>query len=166
MSVGDAHQFFLGRFLRVLCVYFEHQWRVQFERCVAKPLQTIAAPSQCASRRVERSDEGLSDLRDEGIRGRFHSLHEREEKEFAGIAEKVLRAVTREVEEKGLKLSISEGGEELKNKVVASCNFLEADCSQREGVGPATSAETPGVDLRTRTKQLGAKVKARRKSAM
>ena len=39
--------FFLGRFLRVLCVYFEHQ----FEHCVAKPLQTIAAPSQCSSRR-------------------------------------------------------------------------------------------------------------------
>ena len=29
--------------LRVLCGYFEHQRRVQFEGCVAEPLQTIAA---------------------------------------------------------------------------------------------------------------------------
>ena len=29
--------------LRVLCGYFEHQWRVQFEGCAAEPLQTISA---------------------------------------------------------------------------------------------------------------------------
>ena len=31
------------KILRVLCGYFEHQRRVQFERCVAEPLQTITA---------------------------------------------------------------------------------------------------------------------------
>ena len=31
------------KILRVLCGYFEHQRRVQFEGCVAEPLQTITA---------------------------------------------------------------------------------------------------------------------------
>ena len=31
------------KILRVLCCYFERQRRVQFEGCVAKPLQTITA---------------------------------------------------------------------------------------------------------------------------
>ena len=34
---------FPRRILRVLCGYFEHQRRVQFEGCVAEPLQTITA---------------------------------------------------------------------------------------------------------------------------
>ena len=34
---------FSERFLRVPFVYFEHQRRVQFEGCVAEPLQTITA---------------------------------------------------------------------------------------------------------------------------
>ena len=45
--------------------------------------------------------------------------------ELAGIAEKVLKTIRREVEEKGLKLSITEGGKEEKSKVIASCSFLE-----------------------------------------
>ena len=32
-----------GRFLRVLCGFFEHQRRVQFEGCEAEPLTTITA---------------------------------------------------------------------------------------------------------------------------
>ena len=32
------------------------------------------------------------------------------------------------------------------------------ECSKRAGVGLATSVGTPGVELRTRTKQLGAMV--------
>ena len=39
-----ATQFsFPRRFLRVLCAFFEHQRRVQFEGCVEEPLQTIPA---------------------------------------------------------------------------------------------------------------------------
>ena len=46
-------------------------------------------------------------------------------KELAGFAEKVLKPIGREVEEKGLKLSIIEGGTEVKSKVIASCSYLE-----------------------------------------
>ena len=46
-------------------------------------------------------------------------------KELAGFAEKVLKPRGREVEEKGLKLSIMEGGTEVKSKVIASCSYLE-----------------------------------------
>ena len=38
-----AHFSFQRKILRVLCGYLEHQRRVQFEGCVAKPLQTITA---------------------------------------------------------------------------------------------------------------------------
>ena len=37
------------------------------------------------------------------------------------------------------------------------------ECSRREGAGLATRVETLGVDLRTRTKQLGAKENAKKK---
>ena len=37
------------------------------------------------------------------------------------------------------------------------------ECNKREGVGLASNVDTCGVDLRTRTRQLGAKEKARRK---
>ena len=70
------------------------------------------------------------------------------------------------VEEKNLKLSLTEGGKKGKSKVIASSRHLEVkfrDCSKREGVGPADSMETLGVDMRTRTKKLGVKEKARRR---
>ena len=38
-----THFNFLRKILRVLCGYFEHQRRVQFESCVAEPFQTITA---------------------------------------------------------------------------------------------------------------------------
>ena len=52
--------------------------------------------------------------------------------------------------------------------MIASCGFLEDElrqCSREEGAALADSVETLGVDLRTRVKRLGAKKKARRKSA-
>ena len=76
-------------------------------------------------------------------------------KELAAI----LRAMRRDVEEKGLELSITEVGKEGKSEAIASCGYLEEkfqECSKR-GVGFVTSVE------KTRTKQLGAKEKARRK---
>ena len=60
-------------------------------------------------------------------------------KELPGIAEKVLTAMKREVEKKGLKLSITEGGEEETSKVIASFSCLEEkfqECGKREEVGP------------------------------
>ena len=65
----------------------------------------------------------------------------------------------------GLKLLITEGGKEGKSKVITSCQYLEErfqECSKK-GVALATSVETLGVDLRTSTKQLVAKEKARKK---
>ena len=38
-----THFSFPRKILRVLCGYFEHQRRVQFEGCAAEPLQTITA---------------------------------------------------------------------------------------------------------------------------
>ena len=38
-----THVSFQWKILRALCWYFEHQRRVQFEGCVAEPLQTITA---------------------------------------------------------------------------------------------------------------------------
>ena len=38
-----THFDFPRKILRVLCGYFEHQRRVQFEGCVSEPLQTIKA---------------------------------------------------------------------------------------------------------------------------
>ena len=56
-------------------------------------------------------------------------------KELLGIADNVLRALGTELEEKGLKLSMTEGGKEGKTKVVASC-------SKKIGAGLANGAET------------------------
>ena len=70
------------------------------------------------------------------------------------------------MEKKGLKLSVTENGKEGKNKMIASCGFLENEISQfskEEGVTLADSVETLGFDLRTRVKRLGAKEQARRK---
>ena len=67
-----------------------------------------------------------------------------------------------EVERKGLKLSVTENGKEGKNKMIASCGFLENELrqfSREEGVTLVDSVETLGVDLRTRVKSLGAKKK-------
>ena len=76
---------------------------------------------------------------------------------YCGECAKSIRLV---VEEKGLR-------KRGKNKMIASCSCLEEkfqECSKTEGVGLATSLETLEVDLRTRTKQLGATEKARRKT--
>ena len=87
-------------------------------------------------------------------------------KELVEMAEKVLKKLKMEVEERGLKLSIAEGEKEGTNKAITSCRYLEErfqECSRKEGVALETSVETLQVDLRTRTKQLGAKEKAGRK---
>ena len=43
MWAWATHFSFPSKILRVLCRYFEHQRRGQFEGCVAEPLQTITA---------------------------------------------------------------------------------------------------------------------------
>ena len=62
----------------------------------------------------------------------------------------------REVEMKRLKLSLTEGGKKWKSRVIASCSDLEYKFqvrSKREGADLATSVETLGDILRTRTLQ-------------
>ena len=84
------------------------------------------------------------------------------------MAERVLEKLRREIEETGFKLSIAEGGKEGKSNVFASCRDLEErfqECSEQEGAVMATSVETSGLDLCSRTEQLGATEMARRKSA-
>ena len=82
------------------------------------------------------------------------------------LAEKVLNKLKKEVEEKGLKLSITEGGQGGKSKVIISCKYLEEElreCSKTKGVVMADGVGTLGVELRTQTQKLEAKKKARRK---
>ena len=43
LGLGAAHFSFPRKVLRVLCGYFEHQRRVQFEGCAGEPLTTITA---------------------------------------------------------------------------------------------------------------------------
>ena len=59
------------------------------------------------------------------------------EQGVGGNGVNVLKKLKKEVEEKGFKLSITEGGQEGNSKVVASCKYLEEklrDCSREEGV--------------------------------
>ena len=71
-----------------------------------------------------------------------------------------------EVEEKGLRLSITEVEKEKKSNVIASRGCLEErfqDCSKQEGVGLAALMQTLGVDWRTKAQQqLGANRLARK----
>ena len=76
------------------------------------------------------------------------------------MAEMVLKNVAREVYEKGLKLSITEGGKEGAEQGNHSCRYLEERFQERSKKGGVA------LDLRTRTKHLGAKEKARRKNVM
>ena len=59
-------------------------------------------------------------------------------------AGKVMRKLKEAVEEKGLKLSITENGKEDESKMIASCGHLEEslrECSRKEGVTMADSVE-------------------------
>ena len=76
-------------------------------------------------------------------------------KELPGSAEKVLKSIRREEEEKGMKLSITE----KKGRARCLCIVQLPErsfkkCRKREGVGLATGVDTLGVDLRTKTEQL------------
>ena len=81
------------------------------------------------------------------------------------MAKKVMK-ILKEVERKGLKLSVTDDAKEGKSKMIASCGFLEDELrvnsvEKKESQWP--TVWTPWVDLRTRVKKLGAKEKARRK---
>ena len=159
---------FLRKISRVPCGYFEHQRRVEFEGCVAEPLQTITAilPGSEWSRLLLRIvlQNALSELT------KFHPpLKLRvvvdditalgKNREVAEMAKKVMK-ILKEVKKNGLKLSVLEKGKDGKSKMMASCGFLELRqfCTEG-GFTLADGVETLDVDLRTRVKRLGAKKK-------
>ena len=79
------------------------------------------------------------------------------------MTEKVMKKLQKEVERKGLTLSVTENGEEGKSKMIASCGFLENElrqCSKEEGVTLADSVETLGVDLENKSQEVGSKRKS------
>ena len=84
------------------------------------------------------------------------------------MAKKVMKTLKKEVERKGLKLSVTEDEKEGKSKMIASCGFLENElrqCSKEEGVTMANSVEKLGVDLRSRARSWDQKKKREERSA-
>ena len=174
---GPGRRISVRKILRVLCGYFEHERPVQFEGCVAEPLQTITAflPGSkwsCSLLRIVLQD-ALSEvtkiyppLKLKVFVDDITALLTGENRNIAEVAKKVMKKL-KEVEKKGLKMSVAENGKEGKSKIIASCGFLENYLRQFSrgggGVTLADSVETLGVDLRTGVKRLGAKEKARRK---
>ena len=51
-------------------------------------------------------------------------------REVAEMAKKVMKKLKEEVDEKGLKLSVTENGKEGKSKMIASCGFLADELRQ------------------------------------
>ena len=117
-------------------------------RCVVEPLQTITAvlPGSkwsCFLSRIVLRD-ALS-----GVTNIYPPLKltvfvddlsappKKKNEELVELAERVWEKLTKEVEEKGSRLSITEGGKEGKRKMIASCRHLEEqlrECSKRGGV--------------------------------
>ena len=163
------------KILRVLCGYFEHQRRVQFEGCVADPLKTMTAilPGSkwsCLLLRVVLQ-VALGEVTKTYLLMKLRVfvdditvLLKGVNREVAEAAKKVMKKLKEEIEKKSLKLSVTENGKKGKSKMIASCGFLEDELRQssKQGVTLADSVETLGVDLRTRVKRLGAKEKERR----
>ena len=171
--------------LRVLCGYSEHQRRVQFEGCVAEPLHTITvilpgSKWSCLLLRIVLLD-ALSEVTLIYPRLKlrvfandipaFFSVRNRELVEMAeqGVGRDGSEG-SREVEERsrGERVEVVDHRrrERRKEQRDISCRYLEErfeECSKQEGVVMATSVVTLGVDLRTRTEQLGATEKSRRK---
>ena len=117
-----THFSFPRKILRVLCGYFEHQRRVQFEGCVAESLRTITAilPGSkwsCLLLRIVLQN-ALSEVtkvymlpKIEGICGRHPSTLDVEKQGSGEMAKKVMKKLKEEVEKKGLKLSVTEKGD-------------------------------------------------------
>ena len=147
----------------VLCGYFKHQRRVHFEGCVAGPLQTITAvlPGSKWSCLLLRSalQDALSEVTKvcpllnlrvfvDDITGFMNGGN----KDLVEMAQKVFGEVEN-VEEKGLKLSITEEGKEGKSKAITCCNYLDKkfqEHSKKEGVALETNVETLTVAFGTR----------------
>ena len=110
-----THFSFPKKILRVLCVYFEQQRRVQFEGCVAEPLQTISAifPGttwSCLFLRIVWRD-ALSEvtqiyppLKLRVFVGYITALLKGKNGDMAEMAKKEMKKLREEVEKKGFKI--------------------------------------------------------------
>ena len=112
-----THFFFPRQNMRVLCLYFEHQRRVPFEGRFR--------PSRPTS--LGQNTKVYPPLKLKVFVDDITAPMEGRSKELAGIAEKVPK---REVEEKGLKLSLTEGGKDGKSNAIASCSYLEENLQE------------------------------------
>ena len=83
-----------------------------------------------------------------------------------GAAEEVLKSTKMEIEEKGSRLSITQGGKYGDCVTQVSGREVSEVQQEKEGVGLATSVETLGEDLMARTQQLDQSRKPERRSAM
>ena len=132
----STHFSFPRKILWVLCGYSEHQSRVQFEGCVAEPLQTITAilPGSkwsCLLLRVVLQDASSEvtqmypPLKLRVFVDDIPALLMEKNKAVAEKAKKVMNKLEEEVEKKGLKLSVTENGKEGQRMKIASCRFPE-----------------------------------------
>ena len=108
---------------------------MRFEGCVAEPLQTITtilplSKWSCLLLRIVLQD-ALSEvtniyppLKLRVFVDDLTALLMGKNREVAEMAKKVMKKL-KEVGEKGLKLSATNNGKEGKNKMIASCGFLE-----------------------------------------
>ena len=155
------------KILRVLGGYFEHQRRVQFEDGHLVRVQVELLTSTVLQDALSEVTKMHPPLKLRVSVDGITALLKGRNKEMVEMADKVLRKLKKEVEENGLKLSVTENGKEGKSKMVTSRRYVEEnlwECSFQKRVVMAESVEKLGVDLRTQTKQLGAKEKAREKS--
>ena len=89
-----------------------------------------------------------------------------QEVQLASVCLRECKKCKEEVEEKGLKLSITENGKEGKSKMIASCGYLEEklqECSKEEGVTVADSVETLGGGLEDQSQEVRSKRKSEKK---
>ena len=118
-----THFSFPRKILRVLCGYFEHQRRVQFEGCAAEPLQTISATLpgskwSCLFLRIVLQN-ALSEvtkiyppLKLRVFVDDITALLKGKNREIAQMPMKVMKKLREGVEMKGFKLSVTKNGKE------------------------------------------------------
>ena len=143
MALGNAFQFlqedFAGavRLLRAPAAgsVVKGVWRNRSRPSRPSSLDQKMELLALVARRFARGGECVSAAEVEGFRGRHQGPHGRRyNKELAGIAEKVLNSIQREVEEKEFKLSITRGGKEGKTQVN---RFMRFAGRTRQGMQPA-----------------------------
>ena len=116
----------------MLCGYFEHQRREQFEGCAAEPLTTITAilPGSkwgCLLLRIVLQDafnevtQIHPPLKLRVFVDDITALLMGKKKVVTEMARKVMKKLEEVVQRNGLKLSVTEDGKDGKSKMIASC---------------------------------------------